>query len=165
MQANNKITGEVIKLKKAGDYTYYNVFENGITAKNEIFFVEKITEKRNIDYIPEIPMSENQLCEFSSYQKIIENEPGFEIDFDEKNWIFENGSTGKKTIIRIAIHNSLIAANIDSETPFGQLLQQFVFLKNFSKVGNNFTVIYLEELLEEHRNILLDNDVLIEERL
>ena len=85
---NNLTTGEIIKINKNKDIgIFYTIYENSYCFNNNLYGIEKNTVKRNTNIVPDIPMNEEDLIEYTASLKILESETDFIINEDTQNWI------------------------------------------------------------------------------
>lgn len=164
---NNTQTGEVIKVTKTKDIgIYYEIYENTYCRDNSLFPILKVTDKRDNTIIPNEPLNENDLIEYTSNLKVLEIETSFGLNNDIQNWCVQKGSTGLDTTLRVIIPNSLIIKSLNTGSPLDLLLKGIEPLKDFLKKSNNFSVQYLEELYLESRAILeMYPEIIIENKI
>ena len=173
---NNKTNGNVIRITKVSDSAiYYSIFENSVFAdKNEFAKSIVIAESINDVMVLEVNKTLIEVKQDCALQIISDNEPDFTIENDEKNWYITKGSTGIDTSIRLFIPNMAYdSALADKDNPEGLFFMLWQVISfgttnidaKFSQITYNSIILYLEELLPEHKSIIemyADFGVLIE---
>lgn len=180
---NNTITGELIKLDKVSDNgIYYSIFENKpfkdelkfpVSARIENTIKSKmITEDYSGKSVLELESDIALECIIDSI-----NSEGWLINEDSQNWYIKKGSTGADTLIRLTIPNHAYDSALkDKDNSNGQYYPLWQVISfgtenidaKFSQITYNAIVIYLEELLPEHRQVIemyASDGVVIEEKL
>lgn len=163
MQLNNITTGQVITLVSSNETGIsYDIYENaiyrdkGINAKR--CSTSKVIDK---DIIPAIPLSVNLLTEQESLDILIQELEGFTYNSDVQNWKFND------RLLRVLIPNELFNSSLAKQDNLGQLLLVMIpTVKDFTITSEHCVLVYLEELLPEHRYILEQySDIVIDNKL
>ena len=161
----NKQTGQIIKYSSrylSGGKVEIELFDNGIDFENMIVLkTDSLQVLRNIE--PDKPLTLVDLENYSIIETIIQVYPGFELSDDQRNWVFQTGSTGELTTIRILMPHETLAKSFGTGDALDQLTEAMKPLTQWSVRGEKSSVQYLEELLPEHRAILeMYKEIIIE---
>jgi len=170
MQLNNKQTGEIIKISKIKDSaTYYKVYENKHCLDNDLYAIDKSTDKRDTSYIPSIPMCEDNLNLYTSLLKVLEVETEFELSEDNQNWLVEDKN---KTIF---VLNDFLTTKMLTDIDFKGVIDRIIDKNNdplLSKIifkGLNTTIVYVNSVEEEDLPIvypyIISGDLIIEDKI
>jgi hypothetical protein len=182
-QLNNKTTGEIITYSKSKETgIFYTIWENsfyrdlsqhGLNDRID-YFDEKIEIEKTIfegNFI-----STELVRDYQTLLQLQSNFKDFDISTDLRNWHIESGSTGKETLYRVFITNKAYDNALKTKNdPTGQFYPLWMVISfgtetidaKYSQITDNSIVLYLVELLPEHRQILemyVNDGVIIENK-
>ena len=164
MKLINNQTGQVleyVKTMRSEQKTVYKLYANGILYKNRVMQTNDMVALNLEILIPE--SNYTQFHERLGVESLKQSFTGF--TEQENDWIFETGSTGMPTTVRVFIPSDLFAKTMYTGNYLDMLIQAMSPLKDFTTRNEAGIVQYLEELLPEHKAIIemyADFGVLIE---
>ncbi len=180
-QLNNTKTGEIITYQKSKESgIFYTIWENSFYRDQNLHGISKRCDA----FDPNIELNKSlfegetltnaEVEELLSYFKIQEVEIDFELSDELRNWYISKGSTTLDTLFRLfitnkAYDNALKAKNTPADFYYPLWMVISFGTENidskFSQITDYSIVLYLEELLPKHQQILemyVDDDVLIQ---
>lgn len=171
----NNTTGEILqyfKVLRSEQKVVYKIYSNGLLYNQQTVKEDGLMPinfgiqfDTPISFNPGVTSEAiyNNTMEFLGLATLKQASPGFVES--ENNWIFETGSTGNSTTVRVFIPSDLFAKVMYTGEPLDLLIQAMSPLKDWTTRNDSGIVQYLEELLPEHKAIIemyAEYDVLIE---
>ena len=182
---NNTTNGGLIRINKISDNgIFYSIYENKVLADlNQFAISKRIDNNLNGITIYETNKTFGEIKEDAALIDIALAETDFTINEDEKNWSIPIGSDGTETLVRLTIpnaayDNALRDKNKDGsgEEPMGQYYPLWKVIAfgtenidaKYSQITYNAIVLYLLELLPEHKAVIdmyVSDGVVVENKI
>lgn len=162
MQLINKTTGYSAKLIQ---YTLSNckvaVYENGVSTP-ETYYTFNISADFQSIADNNLSIEDNIIKAILNYLLTKDEFQGYELELvSTNNWLFPSRS------IRIIMPTLFTLNSLANDDAVGQLFDSLrLTLKEFIIKGKQHYIVYLEELYQEHRDILeASNEIIIQEQI
>jgi hypothetical protein len=163
----NNTTGEILqyfKVLRSEQKVVYRLYANGLLYNQQIAKEDGMLPL-NLETVCPNPSTYDQFMEYIGVETLKQSFQGF--TESEENWVFETGSTGLTTTVRVFIPSDLFTKVMYTGEPLDLLIQAMSPLKDWTTRNDAGIVQYLEELLPEHRGLLemyVEQGVLIEDK-